>query len=334
MSALEDAIARVEGDYAKSRPALMFAPELPLVDRDLANSAWPTSQSLVRGQQSLRSVAPSTAADGRMSAGLAPAPFPAKNLRRQMLWWRVELTVAVLIGIFIFAFIDSRGRLSAFVDNQGGFNLPRLQQFASQHNASADVGAGSALYDERSKPQRSAKQEFPLPDDYGAYALADGKLTELSVLPMRVPDARVAISPAITTPSHAHLSTAKLSFVIYRRDFANSVPERANIRVIAQVVRALTFAAKGKATTTNIDDTWVVRSNSYEMKVAPVRDNPEMVLVRPKDANVILPAGRYALVLNNVAYDFTIDGPLTDAAHCLERSDTLTSPVYSECRHL
>ena len=28
-----------------------------------------------------------------------------------------------------------------------------------------------------------------------------------------------------------------------------------------------------------------------------------------------------------IAYDFTVDGPLTDTAHCLERTDTLTSPV-------
>ena len=45
------------------------------------------------------------------------------------------------------------------------------------------------------------------------------------------------------------------------------------------------------------------------MKVAPVPDNPEMIVLRP-DADLVFPAGRYALVLKGVAYDFTVDGPL------------------------
>jgi hypothetical protein len=341
MSALEDAIVRVESNYAKSPQALKFVAEPALAHGDFAGFALPKSQSLLRqGQQSLRTVAPSTISIQR-GAGLAPAAdylaFPAKKIRRQRLWWRFELGIAVLIGAFIFAFLDSQGGLSAFIEGQGGLNVPRLPQLLPLHKQSADVGAGSAqplANAASSKPQRPAKSEIPLPEDYGAYALADGKLTELSVLPMRVPDPRVAISPTITTPSHAHLSADKVSFVIYRRDLANSVPEHVSVRVIAQVVRALTFAADGKATITNIDETWVVRSNSYEMKIAPVADNPEIVLIRPKEANIVLPAGRYALVLKNVAYDFTIDGSLTDAAHCLERSDALSSPVYSECRNL
>jgi hypothetical protein len=40
------------------------------------------------------------------------------------------------------------------------------------------------------------------------------------------------------------------------------------------------------------------------------------------------------LVLKGVAYDFTLDGPNTDSAHCLERTDALASAVYSECQKL
>lgn len=69
------------------------------------------------------------------------------------------------------------------------------------------------------------------------------------------------------------------------------------------------------------------------MRVAPVADNPEMILIRP-DADVTLSAGRYALVVKGVAYDFIVDGPLTDPAHCLERTDALNAPVYTECRNL
>ena len=60
------------------------------------------------------------------------------------------------------------------------------------------------------------------------------------------------------------------------------------------------------------------------MRVAPVTDHPEMVLLRSERAELVFPAGRYALVVKNLAYDFTLDGPLADTAHCLERADALT----------
>ena len=104
------------------------------------------------------------------------------------------------------------------------------------------------------------------------------------------------------------------------------------MRVIAQVVRALTFDPSGKPTTAKIPDTWVVRSNAYQMRAAPVPENPEMITIRPDPPDFIFPARRYALVLKGAAYDFTVDGPITDPAHCLERTDALASPIYTECR--
>ncbi len=106
------------------------------------------------------------------------------------------------------------------------------------------------------------------------------------------------------------------------------------VRVVAQVVRALKFDPGGKAITTKVEDAWVIRSNSYQMRVAPVANNPEMILIRPDPSDFAFSPGRYALVLKGVAYDFTLDGPLTDAAHCLERTDALDLPVYTECRSL
>jgi hypothetical protein len=58
-----------------------------------------------------------------------------------------------------------------------------------------------------------------------------------------------------------------------------------------------------------------------------------MMIIRPDPADIVLPAGWYALVLKGFAYDFIVDGPVTDSAHCLERTDALTSPVYTECRN-
>ena len=70
------------------------------------------------------------------------------------------------------------------------------------------------------------------------------------------------------------------------------------------------------------------------MKVAPVADNPEMILIRPEHPEFVFPAGRYALVLKGVAYDFTLDGPMVDSAHCLERTEAMHAPIYTECRSL
>jgi len=37
-------------------------------------------------------------------------------------------------------------------------------------------------------------------------------------------------------------------------------------------------------------------------------------------------------VLKDGAYDLTLDGPVVDTAHCLERTDALEAPIYTECR--
>jgi hypothetical protein len=200
--------------------------------------------------------------------------------------------------------------------------------------AKAEKPADNFGPDDSRKSASGLRPSMPLPTEYGAFALTEGRLIEIGQMAMRVPDPRVAISPAISAPSQALLPAGKLEFVIFRRDLANAAPDQASLRVVARVARALTFDSHGKPVTTKIEDSWVVRSNSYRMRVAPVPDHPEMILVRPDPADLVLPAGRYALVLKGIAYDFTLDGPNTDNAHCLERTDALTSPVYSECQKL
>ena len=85
-------------------------------------------------------------------------------------------------------------------------------------------------------------------------------------------------------------------------------------------------------TTDNVGDTWAIRGVSYELKVAPVDGNPAMIVIRPADAGFSFPAGRYALVLKGAAYDFTVDGPITDLAQCVEYTEELNAPVYRQCR--
>ena len=133
-------------------------------------------------------------------------------------------------------------------------------------------------------------------------------------------------------PSQTHFPTGQFQFVIFRRDLANNAPDRVAVRVMAQVMRVLTFDAAGRPKTTDDGKSWVIRDKTYQMRVAPFGDNPEMIVIRSDPADFVFPAGRYALVLKGVGYDFTVDGPVTDPAHCLERTDALNAPIYSECR--
>lgn len=245
-------------------------------------------------------------------------------------WWSVQLIVAVVLGVAIFAAIDGRsalpllGRRSAESADVAATNVSNGGQSISPDGKSLSAPAKIAA--------RQNVSNIPIPSAYGIYADSNGQLTELDLLPIKVPDQRVAISAPILTPSRAHLPIGQLQFVVYRRDLASDAPDRVAVRVVAQVMRALTFDSAGKPKVTPVDDSWVVRGSSYQMRVAPVPDNPEMILIRPEHAEFVFPAGRYALVLKNVAYDFTLDGPITDTAHCLERTDALNSPIYSECR--
>ena len=94
----------------------------------------------------------------------------------------------------------------------------------------------------------------------------------------------------------------------------------------------MTFAPSGNAGTTSVEDTWTVRSNSYDFRVAPIGENSEMLVIRPENADFVLPAGRYGLVLKGQAYDFTVAGPITDPIQCLERIEAANGAFYSECR--
>ena len=173
---------------------------------------------------------------------------------------------------------------------------------------------------------------FPLPTDYGVYALNDAKLSELSLLQEQVPDKRIAMSTPINQSSRTTLPDGKARFVVFRRDLVGSAPDRIEVRVVARVVRALTFDAKGKASFTPISDAWNIRNLSYEFRVRPIPGNPEMLMVQAENPDFVLPAGRYVLALKNQGYDFTVAGKVTDPSQCLERTDAANGTFYSDCQ--
>jgi hypothetical protein len=174
---------------------------------------------------------------------------------------------------------------------------------------------------------------LPLPSVYGVYAVSSGQLNELAPLVGRVPDPKVFMSTPVKTPSHAILPDGRIMFIVYRRDIATNAPDRVAVRVIAKVMRAMTFNTAGKSNTLALEDQWTIRGNSYEFRVAPLSENPEMLLIRPENSDFAFPAGRYGLVLKGLAYDFTIAGPITEAAQCLERTEAANGSFYSECRN-
>jgi hypothetical protein len=172
---------------------------------------------------------------------------------------------------------------------------------------------------------------FQLPTVYGIYAMSDEQPIELKSLPIGVPDPRIAISGVISAPSVTTIRAGKISFVLFRRDLMFSAPDRISIRVVARVARELKFSGNKAATITKPDREWAIRDKSYEFRVAPLSDHPEMLLVRPENSDFVFPPGRYALVIKGLGYDFTVAGRVTDRAQCLERSETTGGTIYSEC---
>jgi hypothetical protein len=180
-------------------------------------------------------------------------------------------------------------------------------------------------------PPPSNPVPFPIPTVYGVYALDNGALTELDALSEQVPDRRVAMSTPISKPSHNILRDGHVKFVVFRRDLVALAPERVDVRVVARVVRALTFDAKGKVSFAPVNDAWNIRNIFHEFRVRPIPGNPEMLLVQPEKAEFGLPSGRYVLVLRNQGYDFTVAGEVKDPAQCLERTEAANGVFYSDC---
>jgi hypothetical protein len=184
---------------------------------------------------------------------------------------------------------------------------------------------------QQTPPAISNSLPFPLPSDYGVYAVSNATLRELHVLVEQVPDKRIAMSTPISQPSSTTLPDGQPKFVVFRRDLAVNAPDRMDVRVVARVMRALTFDAKGKVSFSPVSDVWNIRNKSYTLRVRPIAGNSEMLLVQAENADFALPPGRYVLVLKNQGYDFTVAGKITDPSQCLERTDASNGEFYSDC---
>jgi hypothetical protein len=262
-----------------------------------------------------------------------PASWFANHTRLRSQFGRLAVLAAVGTAL-VYALV---GRHPASIAS------PNLQESAATMRvASSDAkivatGSPSGAV-EQSDTQKArfftdAEQgRLPLPQVFGVYAISDGQIHQLDVLPGRAPDPRVLISAAITKPSQTTLPNNRVLFVAYRRDLLTNAPDRISVRVVAKIMRAMSFNTKGSPENTSLEDVWAIRSVSYPFTVAPVPENPEMLVFRPESSDFVFPAGRYALILNGQAYDFTVAGAVTEAAQCLERVEATNGTFYSECK--
>jgi hypothetical protein len=333
LSALETAIKGVEafsvrhGDTA--RPALAPPPS-PTLQIALAGPAadGPSGTSITA------SVHPVTPADG----DILPPERSHQELRI-VLEQRPAALASMLLrfsaGMLLFALVVTLAYNKQSLPEWRDRAIAVLTGSDDAKSGSAEAG-GTAVAAADAKPAapQPSKPPFPLPSDYGVYVLSNGALSELTALSTQVPDKRIAVSTPVNQPSLTTLPDGKAKFILYRRDLVGNAPDRIEVRVVARVVRALTFDAKGKPQLLPVSDTWSIRNVSYEFRVRPVPGNPEMLLVQPEKEDFALAPGRYVLSLKGQGYDFTVGGNVTTLAQCLERTDAANGAFYSECQKL
>ena len=242
--------------------------------------------------------------------------------RRGSLVARTLVVVAVAVGLMLL--ISQRTALFQL------FERPSVSTTAALTAPTPEPASTSASLPVVPPPHKEEPAQL-LPRVYGIYAISNGELFELEALPGRAPDPRIALSAVITKTSRTILPDGRVSFVAYRRDFAATAPERVSVRVIAKIARAVSFNSGGKAQQSGVDDEWIIRNISFPFRVAPVESKPEMLALEP-ESDPALPAGRYGLVINGIAYDFSVAGDVTDPAQCLERVAAANGTFYSPCR--
>jgi CBS domain-containing protein len=322
---LESAIERVE--TISSRHDELRA--LQSLDRLLENSEIGSRKMMIEPREPLliiNQVPTYRTADSR-PAFLAPVKRAPPSFAWLLRWPAPgPLLRGTIIGIFALA-------LSAVLGHQFGLFGRQVPQPAAPMVQKMDRLEPKSVVQTPATMLRPAGPGFPLPDVYGVYAVSGGKLHELEALVVgRVPDQRVFMSTPIKTPSRTVLPDGRVVFIVYRRDVVRSAPERLIVRVIAKIRRAMTFNPAGQGSQATVDDSWTIRNVSYDFRVAPLSESPEMLMIRPENVDFEFRPGRYGLVFKDQAYDFTVAGQITDAAQCLERVEAANGTFYSECR--
>lgn len=320
---LERAIREVELSFERSeRDALSKAPELAL---DVASHQSPPSppQPVPPSPP-----VPKPAETGRGS--VAP-PSPPDQSRRLI---RLAAILVVIAGASAAVTYWPRLRTQSLALWQSATLSKRTSTSPEPHpTVAVTPSSGESVErtpDQPKEPATAAQPSMPLPTTFGVYALSEGQLQELKPVPGKIPDRRVAISAAITTPSATTLTSGDVSFIVFRPDGGVDATGT-EVRVVAKVSRAMGVDATGKAAMVTAGDTWVIRSMSFPYKVGPVEDQPRMLSLQPEQDGFTLSPGRYVVVVKGMGYDFTVAGTPTDPNQCVERINATNGAFYSPC---
>jgi hypothetical protein len=326
--ALESAIDRVETVYSKHD----HLRRLQSLDRLTNSSEVDASEITIEGRKSALIIRPPSPHTTHLPSFSTGVVGDCRKAKPSWHWMGVApLARAAVVAILAVLLCAMLYRQFGFFGHQAP------QPFASVHKIDRPQAKPvvQASADDLQLPITTSPPQplgFPLPTVYGIYAVSGSQLFELEPLVGRVPDQKVFMSTPVKMASRTMLPDGRAVFIIYRRDAANSAPERVSVRVIAKVLRAMTFNAAGQASTTNVQDTWTIRNISYDFRVAPLGEGSEMLMIKPDNEDFVFPAGRYGLVIKGQAYDFTVAGPITEAAQCLEGIKAENGTFYSECR--
>jgi hypothetical protein len=318
MVALDGAIDRVENFSTKQDQRRT----LRALDRFVRTSGVRSKPSIAEDRNSARAIGQAVSATIRtpdLSTALRAAPPMSGRLARDWLTSRTTRLVVVLFVIGLAA--------KLVLDRQS-------ESFNSGTTPKVEMATPAGQKGDSAEPPPAARQQssgVPLPTVYGVYAISAGQLNELDPLSVRAPDQRIFMSTAIKTPSRTVLPDGKVVFIVFRRDIASNAPDRGSVRVIAKISQAMTF--KGTARVIPVEDEWTIRSTAHELRVAPMSENPEMLMFRSENPEFQFSPGRYALVLKGQAFDFTVAGQVTEAVHCLTRTEAANGAFYSECRN-
>ena len=238
----------------------------------------------------------------------------------------IKRTAAILLAVGAVILIVSQRDNIAALRRQISSQAPEIAQVSPKPETTITVAKPEMITLAPPPPTRV------LPTDYGIYALIDDKsLVELNVTGVMAPDMRIAISPEFKKPDRPHLPNGRVKFIVFRRDAANVIPKRVEVRVVAKIAREFSTDAAGK----NLgggEDVGVIRNFSYPFRVSPIPGKPEMYELHTGDSGLELAPGHYVLSLGSQAYYFQVDGEITDPRQCLERVVAGNGTFYAPCK--
>ncbi|MBR0843969.1 hypothetical protein JQ607_27550 [Bradyrhizobium liaoningense] len=238
----------------------------------------------------------------------------------------IKRTAAILLAAGAVILIVSQRDNIAALRRQMSSQPPEIALVAPKPETTITVAKPEMVTPAAPAPARV------LPTDYGIYALIDDKsLAELNATGVMAPDMRIAISPEFRKPERPHLPNGRVKFIVFRRDAANSIAERVEVRVVAKIAREFSTDAAGK-TLSGGDDVGVIRNFAYPFRVSPIPGKSEMYELHTGDSELELPPGHYVLSLGTQAYYFQVDGEITDPRQCLERVVAGNGTFYAPCK--